>query len=532
MPERIVILSGKVGSGKTTLSNQLARSFNLTLLKTRNFLRKRAEGVPSERKALQAFGERLDRRTHGEWVREDIQHAADELPGNAIIVVDAVRILAQVNAIRKAYGRRVFHVHLEASDEELVERYRKRASDEIKELRSYAAVQRNKTERNVPLLARVADVVIRTDRCTPLDVLVRVASHLNLYGRVYSRAVDVLIGGQYGSEGKGQVAAFLAPEYDLLVRVGGPNAGHKVYEEPKPYAFHTLPSGTRVCEAKILIGAGAVVNVDTIMKEIAECHVPQDRLVVDPQVMIIEKQDIEAEQQLRARIGSTAQGVGKATARRIMRQEDVRLARDIEQLKPFIKPGREVFDEMFRNGKRILLEGTQGTGLSIYHGLYPHVTSRDTSVAGCLAEAGISARRVRKVIMVCRTYPIRVQNPSKGTSGSMTSEISWEEIARRSGYSVSELREAEKTTTTGLQRRVAEFDWNLLRIGASINAPTDIALTFVDYISKSNANARRFEQLTPDTIRFIEEVEKVASCPVSLISTRFHTRSIIDRRMW
>jgi len=268
------------------------------------------------------------------------------------------------------------------------------------------------------------------------------------------------------------------------------------------------------------------------MREIAECHVSQDRLFIDPQAMIIEKEDIEAEQELKARIGSTAQGVGKATSRRIMRQNDVRLARDIDELKPFLRSGREILEDMFRQRKRILLEGTQGTGLSIYHGGYPHVTSRDTTVAGCLAEAGISATRVRKVIMVCRTYPIRVQDPKKGTSGFMSREISWEETAERSGYLVGDLKEAEKTTTTKLQRRVGEFDWNLLRIGATLNAPTDIALTFADYISKSNSNARRFEQLTPDSIRFIEEVEKVASCPVTLISTRFHTRSIIDRRMW
>ena len=532
MPERIIILSGKVGSGKTTLADQLAAAFDLTRLKTRTFLRERAVGVPAERGALQKFGERLDRKTKGAWVQQGLQRAADALPLDAVIIVDAVRILGQVNAIRKAYGRRVFHVHLEASDEELARRYRERVSDEIKELRNYAEVQRNKTERNVPKLAKVADVVIRTDRCTPQDVLVRVASHLGLYGREYSRLVDVVVGGQYGSEGKGQVSAFLAPEYDLLVRVGGPNAGHKVYEEPKPYPFHTLPSGTRACEAQLLIGAGAVINVRTIMREIAECHVSQDRLFIDPQAMIIEEEDIKAEQELKARIGSTAQGVGKATSRRIMRQNDVRLDRDIDELKPFLRSGREILEDMFRQRKRILLEGTQGTGLSIYHGGYPHVTSRDTTVAGCLAEAGISATRVRKVIMVCRTYPIRVQDPKKGTSGFMSREISWEEIAERSGYLVGDLKEAEKTTTTNLQRRVGEFDWNLLRIGATLNAPTDIALTFADYISKSNSNARRFEQLTPDTIRFIEEVEKVASCPVTLISTRFHTRSIIDRRMW
>jgi adenylosuccinate synthase len=118
------------------------------------------------------------------------------------------------------------------------------------------------------------------------------------------------------------------------------------------------------------------------------------------------------------------------------------------------------------------------------------------------------------------------------TSGPMTRELNWEEIAERSGQSVEELKERERTSTTRRQRRVMEFDWTLLRRAASLNGPTDIALTFADYLSPKNTRARRFEQLTPDTINFIEEIERVAAAPVSLISTRFHYRSIIDRRAW
>ncbi len=211
-----------------------------------------------------------------------------------------------------------------------------------------------------------------------------------------------------------------------------------------------------------------------------------------------------------------------------------KLARDVPDLRPFIKETREVLEEAFRNRRRVLLEGTQGTGLSIYHGHYPHVTSRDTTVAGCLAEAGISPSRVRKVIMVCRAYPIRVQSPEgEGkTSGYMSQEITLDEIARRSDLPLDELQKIEITSTTKRKRRIAEFDWVLLRKAASLNAPTDIALTFADYISIANRRARRFEQLTAETIRFIQEIERVASAPVSLISTRFHSRSIIDRRSW
>jgi adenylosuccinate synthase len=79
---------------------------------------------------------------------------------------------------------------------------------------------------------------------------------------------------------------------------------------------------------------------------------------------------------------------------------------------------------------------------------------------------------------------------------------------------------------------VGEFDWALLRLTSLLNGPTDIALTFADYLDKRNSQARRFDQLTDKTIRCIEEVEDVAGAPVSLISTRFHERSIIDRRLW
>jgi adenylosuccinate synthase len=114
----------------------------------------------------------------------------------------------------------------------------------------------------------------------------------------------------------------------------------------------------------------------------------------------------------------------------------------------------------------------------------------------------------------------------------MTKEISWEEVERRACLPKDSLAKKELTSTTRRQRRVGEFEWAGLRKAASLNAPTDVALTFVDYLDKKNMEARRFEQLTPDTIRFIQEVETVAAATVSLISTRFHYRSIIDRRAW
>ncbi len=253
--------------------------------------------------------------------------------------------------------------------------------------------------------------------------------------------------------------------------------------------------------------------------------------------MIIEQSDIEMEQALRESMGSTGQGGGYAAARRLMRGDmpdapPVRLARDVPELSKYIAPIVARLEQAYAEGAHIMLEGTQGTGLSLYHGRYKYVTSRDTTAAATMAEAGIPPARVRKVIMVCRSYPIRVGDPPAGTSGFLEQEINWDVIAQRAGLNVERLREVEKGSVSGSPRRVGEFEWALFRKACSLNAPTDIALTFADYLKGTNQDARRFEQLDGETIRFVEELERVASAPVSLISTRFHERSIIDRRMW
>lgn len=542
MAKQIVILSGHVCAGKSRLASQLAEQFGFEHVKTWTFIQRRGNKLDLARTALQEYGEALDKKTKGAWVRDDLQEIERDTARYKGIVVDSVRHPGQIEFLRKAYGRRVFHIHLTASRKELEGRYRARrqGATEISELPTYAAVLANATEANVESLAVSADVVIETDRCSEEDVVVRVASHLGWYGRQYLRLVDVMVGGQYGSEGKGHVASYLGSEYDLLIRVGGPNAGHKVRipGTDKIFTFRHLPSGSLSSEASLLIGPGAVLHVPTLLSEIAESKIGVDRLRIDPQAMTISAQDRRWESGaggVKSLIGSTGQGVGRATSRRILMRGKggVKLAGDVRELKPFLQESCDVLQRCFREGKRALLEGTQGTALSLYHGHYPHTTSRDTTVAGCLAESGISPNRVRKVIMVCRSYPIRVASPGKQqTSGPMAREIEWREVERRAGFKRGSIAKHEIGSVSGNLRRVGEFDWVLLRKAASLNAPTDIALTFADYIDRENAKARRFEQLTTPTIRFIEEIERVSAAPVTLISTRFHERSIIDRRAW
>jgi adenylosuccinate synthase len=528
---RIVALSGHIASGKSTLAKTLEREFGCIRVSTRELILQLLPRTEDARSALQRAGEVLDRKTSGRWVADAVARRGITQPEReATVIVDSVRIREQIDGLRRAYGARVLHLHLMAPDAELAKRFRRR-QDRTGEAPHYGDTQKNSTESRVNELADIADVVIDTKLCSVRDVVVRAAAHLGFYGRAYRRLVDVLVGGEYGSEGKGHIAAYLARDYDMLVRVGGPNAGHTVFGNP-PYTHHLLPSGTQKSNAALVIGPGAVLDVPKLLQEIADCGVTSERLSIDPQAAIISPEDAKWEMaHLRESIGSTAQGGGRAAARRILYRRlsrQVKLARDIKPLQPYLRETVEVLDRAFERGERIMLEGTQGTGLSLYHGEYPYVTSRDTTVSGCLAEAGIAPSRVRRTIMVCRTYPIRVAGPS----GGIGAEISWAEVARRSGIAARKLARAERTSTTNRRRRVGEFDWALLRKAASLNGPTDIALTFADYLAESNQQARRFEQLGRQTIRFIEEVEKVASAPVSLISVRFAHRSIIDRRAW
>lgn len=537
MSRVVVALSGPVAAGKSTLAHGLRRDHGAVVISTRELLHARAVGTGiavNDRRSLQRLGERLDADTNGKWVADDIQSTVASAPSDTVIVIDAVRISAQLDALRDLFGRRVWHVHVHSSSaEELAERYvrRARTAPPIRELKDYEQVRENATEAQVPRLASLADIVLDTHRSTEKDVVVRCAARLGLLPDLGLPLVDVLVGGEYGSEGKGNIAYYLAPEYDLLVRVGGPNAGHTVPTE-EPFTHRSLPSGTQSnTGAKLLIGPGAVLNLKVLLDEIRDCGVTPERLSIDPQAMIITDADMANEARIKAAIGSTGQGVGQAAARRILAREgqsnDV-LAVGVPELRPFLKPATEVLDSAYAHGSRILLEGTQGTGLSLYHGTYPYVTSRDTTAAGVLSEAGISGRRVRRTVVACRTYPIRVGGPS-GPIG-QSKDLEWDEIARRAGLHPDEID--ERGSVSGVRRRVAEFDWLLLRRSAELNGATDIALTFADYLDAQNRSAFRYDQLTQETIRFVEEIEQVAAVPVSLIATNFHRRSIIDRRDW
>jgi adenylosuccinate synthase len=251
--------------------------------------------------------------------------------------------------------------------------------------------------------------------------------------------------------------------------------------------------------------------------------------------MVIDDWDRRAEEGGLTAIATTKQGVGAASARKIANRGNppmlgptVRLARDVPELTEFVRYVREELDRLYRARRRVLLEGTQGTELSIHHGPYPYVTSRETSVSGCLADAGISHQRVARVIMVVRTFPIRVG----GTSGWMGRELEWQSVAERSGIQVNDLVEAEKGTVSNRLRRIAEFDWGQLRRAVELNGATEIALTFADYLGVANRVATDFSSLNEKTQQFIRRVEAVAGVSVTLVSKAFAKGGVMERGTW
>ncbi|MGN8258794.1 adenylosuccinate synthetase [Pseudomonas sp. SMSB3] len=548
---QVVVISGKTCSGKSGLANLLVKEYGFDVVNDRRGSQNPDWHLQLDQPAMLDRRRELGTEDHEHWMLQETRTRCAKDAVGSPVVVDHLITLAQVLEFRKTFGANLIHVHLYASDLTLQKRYAERVEGQT-DPAPYDQVNQLRDQAEIELLKADADVRIYTERSDSNDTLVRVAARLHLFTPPEIRCVDVLIGGQYGSEGKGNIVSYLAREYDVMVRVGGPNAGHTVASPLGPYTYHHLPSGARDVSARLLLGPGMTIRLPGLLNEIEECQIGPDRLFIDPQATIIEDEDLAEEQvHLVSTIASTGSGSGAAAARRILNRgkKTIRLARDVEELQPYVgTPGSyhgcttDRLEEAYRNGHSILLEGTQGSGLSVFHGDYPHVTSRDTNVAGCLAEAGISPSRIRKILMVIRPMPIRVGDPDGDqghTSGQLKHATTFDEIAQFAGLDGNALNTAEKTSTTRRNRRVGWFEWDQFRKACALNAPTDIVLTFADYLKSTNSQARRFEQLDPDTIKFVEELERVSQAPVSLINTRFSRdtgasdlRSLIDRRNW
>lgn len=369
--------------------------------------------------------------------------------------------------------------------------------------------------------------------------------------------ITCLVGGQYGSEGKGLIAGHIGLAHKHHVRVGGANAGHTLYTfdgdeftGPKhdKHVVRQIPCGAYANpSAKLYLGPGALISAQVLHDELMAVATwrlnrgfKPPWLHVDPRAHIITDQQIQAEAAsgLKERIGSTSatarEGVGAAQAARVMRDLGCVTAKEF-----FTGPGAPTWPVRIgdvpsmlaqapkNDSNRILAEGTQGYDLSLTTGDFPYVTSRNTTAAGLLADCGLAPKRLDRVIVVFRTYPIRVAGNS-GPFRDDSEEIDWSTIGVDP--------ENERTTVTKKVRRVATFSYRQAWEACKVNGATEIALTFADYIDPEilrgaglwdynrGATLRGF----PKVQRMVDQLEYETEVPVTMLGTGPTT--VIDLR--
>lgn len=313
----------------------------------------------------------------------------------------------------------------------------------------------------------------------------------------------VVYGGQWGSEGKGQICAAIA-EQELLgiplvaVRVGGPNAGHTITGiDGKVRKLQQIPVAAFVsATTEPAIGCSGLILPDVLERELGwlnETWGGSIGIRVDSQAAVILPHHLEQETDLKNRISSTGEGVGAATADKVMRSA-LTFGQWLEDSKwrkayPRIAEQAVVTDTVryLNNLDRendlereivVMIEGTQGHRLSLNtSGYYPYATSRECGPDAICSQVGLSPRAFNKVDMVCviRTYPIRVGGPS----GPLPREISWEQLEEETGGYVDT---PERTTVTKKIRRIARLDMGNLKQTIQETRPTSLAVSFMDYL--------------------------------------------------
>lgn len=328
----------------------------------------------------------------------------------------------------------------------------------------------------------------------------------------------VVVGGFFGDEGKGKMISYLAlkDKPEIAVRGGvGPNAGHTFVLNGEVHKLRMLPSAILSKDTRLMIGAGVVINPEILLNEIEKYHV-QDRFFIDGQCGVIEPAHINRDkgEDLKGRIGTTGSGTGPANSDRALRT--LKMAKNVRELSIYIGDVSNAVNFALDRGEKVLVEGTQGTFLSLYHGTYPYVTSKDVTASGICADIGLGPKRVDDVILVFKSYVTRVG------AGPLSNELSKEEAQKRGWFEVA--------TVTGRERRSAPFNFELAKKAIMLNSATQLAVTKLDVIFPECAHVKEYDKLSEGAKSFIEQIEKTTNVKVVLIGTGEEVYDIIDRR--
>ena len=330
---------------------------------------------------------------------------------------------------------------------------------------------------------------------------------------------NIVVGGFFGDEGKGKIVAYLVKmdNVRLAARGGvGPNAGHTFNLNGQTFKVRMLPSAAFNRNTNLAIGAGVLVDPIILLKEISTFHA-HDRTFVDPHCGIIKEEHIRQDNNmsfLKERIGTTGTGTGPANSDRALRK--LTLAMDCLEIKNYLSDVSCMIHSDLDKKNNVLLEGTQGTYLSLYHGGYPYVTSKDVTASSVCADVGIGPKYIDDVIVVFKSYITRVGG------GPLENELDKEETQKR-GWQ-------EYGSVTGRERRSSPFNIGLAKKAIRLNGGTSFALTKLDVLFPECAGVTEYSKLSSASKKFVEEIEAELGLKAELIGTGAEVDAVIDQR--
>jgi len=308
---------------------------------------------------------------------------------------------------------------------------------------------------------------------------------------------NCIIGGQWGSCGKGKLAGWLYPNYpEISIAVSDftPNAGHTFVEDDgRSYVSKILPMGLLFETVRtVIIGPHAVFSEDRLFEELSVFTRtnPCADVFIHPLASVLTAKNVADENRQLRHIASTMQGSAAAAVAKIMRDPNItNFAKNSRRLRCMVVDTHELMQERLGKGETALIETGQGFDLGLNNGWeWPYVTGRDTMLGRTLDSAGVHPNQLGSVIVALRTYPIRVGCISGGSSGGChhdQAELSWEAISKELGYTVSEY-----TTVTKRLRRV--FTWSDEQVVRMLRLikPDYAFLNYVNYWPKEKVEER------------------------------------------
>ena len=330
---------------------------------------------------------------------------------------------------------------------------------------------------------------------------------------------NVIVGGFYGDEGKGKIIAYLSikDKPKIAVRGGvGANAGHTFVYKNKTFKVRMLPSAVLNPDTKLLIGAGVLVTPKVLLDE-SQRYNAANRTIIDNHCGVIDESHIRRDVEdahLKKIVGTTGTGTGPANSDRALRI--LKLAKEQSELKGYLGNVSDIVNESIEKSQSVLIEGTQGTFLSLYHGDYPYVTSKDVTASGICSDVGIGPKNVDEVILVFKAYVTRVGG------GPLENELTVDE-ANKLGW-------VEYGSVTGRQRRASPFNMELAKKSVALNSATQIAVTKLDVVFPDCAGLKEYSKLTDEAKKFIQNIEDKLGVDVMLIGTGAEINDMIDRR--